>query len=174
MCLTGAVPFGLLPGLVLSGRVEEARRMVRALREAFGEDRLFVELSDDGTAGSRRRVGRVAAFAGEEGLPVLATNEVAYLFPEDHRLHEVLVAASNLSRLPGPGYRPTDRLYLRSAEAMARVFGDRPEALRNAAAVAKGARVPWCSPGRSTCRASGSQRGHRRRGSCSGSRGLVR
>ncbi len=137
LCLTGAVPFGLLPGLVLSGRVGEARGVVRALREIFGEGRLFVELSDDGTAGSRRRVGRVAAFAGEAGLAVLATNEVAYARPEDHRLHEVLVAASNLSRLPGPGYRPTDRLYLRPPGAMARVFGDRPEALRNAVAVAE-------------------------------------
>ncbi len=137
VCLTGAVPFGLVPGLVLSGRGGEARGVVRGLRGAFGRGRLFVELSDDGTAGSRRRVGRVEAFAGEEDLPTLATNEVAYLSPADHRLHEVLAAASSLSRLPGPGYRPTDRLYLRSPGTMARVFGDRPEALRNAAGVAE-------------------------------------
>ena len=137
VCLTGAVPFGLVPGLVLSGRIGDARGVVRELREAFGRDGLFVELSDDGTAGSRRRIGRVASLAGEEGLPTLATNEVSYLSPADHRLHEVLVAASNLSRLPGPGYRPTDLLYLRSPEVMARVFGDRPEALGNAAAVAE-------------------------------------
>ncbi|WP_166395066.1 DNA polymerase III subunit alpha [Rubrobacter marinus] len=111
--------------------------MVRALREAFDDGRLYVELSDDGTAGGRRRVGRVAAFAGEEGLATLATNEVAYLRPADHRLHETLVAASALSRLPGPEYRPTDRLYLRSPGVMARVFEDRPEALKAAAAVAE-------------------------------------
>ena len=137
VCLTGAVPFGLLPRLVLSGQGERAREVLMMLREAFGADRLYVELTDDRTAGSRRRLARVATFAKEQELPTLATNEVAYLRPEDHRLHEVLVAASNLSRLPGPGYRPTDQLYLKSPERMRALFEGHPEALRNAAAVAE-------------------------------------
>ena len=76
-------------------------------------------------------------FAEEQGVPVLATNEVAYLRPEDHRLHEALVAASNLTRLPGPGYRPTDQLCLKPPGNMERLFGDYSEALKNAAAVSE-------------------------------------
>jgi len=134
VCLTGAVPFGLLPRLLLDGQREKAKRTLLALREAF-EGRLFVELTDDGTAGSQRRVGRVAEFAREGEVPVVATNEVAYVSPGDHRLHEVLVAAKALTTLPGPDYRPTDRLYLRSAERMHRLFADYPEALGNVKAV---------------------------------------
>jgi error-prone DNA polymerase len=134
VCLTGAVPFGYVPRLVLSGREGTADRVLRALREAFGED-LYVELTDDRTAGSRRRMGRVAELARRHGLPVLATNEVAYLGPEDHDLHDVLVAAANLIALPGPGYRTTDQLYLKPPARMRALFGDRPDALRNAAAV---------------------------------------
>lgn len=137
ICLTGAIPFGLVPRLVLSDQGARAGKIVGLLREAFGRDGVFVELTDDETAGSRRRCARVAAFARERGLPVLATNEVAYLRPSDHRLHEVLVAGSNLSRLPGPEYRPTDQLYLKSPEGMRRLSADRPEALKNAAAVAE-------------------------------------
>lgn len=137
VCLTGAAPFGLLPRLVLSGREKQARKVVGLLREAFGAAGVFAELSDDRTAGSRRRMARVAAFARECGLPVVATNEVAYLRPEDHRLHEVLVAASNLTRLPGPGYRPTDQLWLKPPGAMRRLFEGYPEALANAALVAE-------------------------------------
>jgi error-prone DNA polymerase len=136
VCLTGAVPFGYLPRLVLAGRGEAADRVLRALREAFGKD-LYVELTDDRTAGSRRRMGRVEDLARCHGLPVLATNEVAYLRPKDHDLHDVLVAASNLSRLPGPDYRPTDQLYLKLPSRMESLFGDRPDALRNSAAVAE-------------------------------------
>jgi error-prone DNA polymerase len=136
VCLTGAVPFGLLPRLLLAGRLREARDTARLLREAFGS-RLYAELTEDGTAGSRRAMGRVAAFAGECGLPALATNEAAYLGAADHRLHEVLVAASHLSRLPGPGYRPTDQLYLKSSQEMRRLFADRPGAVRNAVEVAE-------------------------------------
>jgi error-prone DNA polymerase len=137
ICLTGAIPFGYLPRLVLSGRGGEAKRFLESLREAFGPQGLYVELSDDRCAGSRRRLGRVARFAEGSGVPVLATNEVAYLRPEDHRLHDVLVAASNLSSLPGPDYRPTDQLWLKPAAKMEGLFGDYPEALRNAAAVAE-------------------------------------
>ncbi|HZC18164.1 MAG TPA: PHP domain-containing protein, partial [Rubrobacteraceae bacterium] len=112
ICLTGAVPFGLLPHLVLSGRRRRAKEVLSALREAFGREGVFVELSDDGTAGCRRRLARVATFARESGAPTVAAGEVAYLRARDHRLHEVLVAASDLCSLPGPGYRPTDQLYL--------------------------------------------------------------
>ena len=136
VCLMGAVPFGFLPQLLLNARREEAERALRALREAFGK-MLFVELTDDGTAGSRRRMGRVAGFARENGVPMVATNEVAYVSTADHRLHEVLVAASALTKLPGPGYRPTDRLYLRDGTRMRRAFEGRPEALANMAAIAE-------------------------------------
>ncbi len=136
LCLTGAVPFGLLPRLVLGGFWREARGVLGELREAFG-GRLYVELTDDGTAESRRRMRRVAEFARGNAAPVAAANEVAYLAPADHRLHEVLVAAAALTALPGPGYRPTDRLYLRSEDKMRRVFEGYPEALAGAEAVAE-------------------------------------
>ncbi len=147
VCLTGAVPFGFVPRMLLGespggssaarGAPRDALRdTVRDLREAFGEG-LYVELSDDRTAGSRRRVARVAAFASEHELPTLATNEVTYLGPEDHQLHEVISAAANLSPLPPPDFRPTDQLFLKGAGAMERLFADYPEALSNAAAVAE-------------------------------------
>lgn len=131
------MPYGCDPARIprratAVGGAKEARRDVGVLREAFEPDRLYAELSDDRTEGSRRRLARVAGFAAEVSLPVVATNEVAYLSPPDHRLHEVFVAASNLTALPGPGYRPTDRLHLASPKEMRRLFADRPGALRNA------------------------------------------
>lgn len=137
ICLTGAVPFGFLPRLVLSGEGQTAREVLGLLLEAFGPEGVFVELTDDRTAGSRRRMRQVALSARRHGVPVLATNEVAYLRPSDHRLHEVLVAASGLTSLPGPGYRPTDQLWFKPSEEMERLFTDYPEALRNAARVAE-------------------------------------
>src|SRR5215217_2797480 len=136
ICLTGAIPFGLLPRLILNNRGEESMRILRSLSEAFGRDRLYVELTDDQTAAGRRNVARVAAFARDARVPTVATGEVAYLSPADHRLHEVLVASANLTALPGPEYRPTDRLHLRSPEEMQRLFAGYPGALANAAGIA--------------------------------------
>jgi error-prone DNA polymerase len=137
ICLTGAIPLGLLPHLVIGEDGRKAKTTLGRLLEAFGRENVFVELTDDRTMGSRRRLRRVALFARENRVPVLATNEVAYLKPEDHRLHEVLVAAANLTRLPGPAYRPTDQLYLKPPGEMERLFEDYPEALKNEAAVAE-------------------------------------
>jgi len=137
ICMTGAVPFGKIPRRVLSNEALDAGRVLARLSEAFGDGNVFVEVTDDRTAGSRRRLAKVAGFAREQGVPILATNEVAYLKPQDHRLHEVLVAASNLSRLPGPGYRPTDQLYLKPPKKVEKLFEDYPQALRNTALVAK-------------------------------------
>jgi error-prone DNA polymerase len=139
VCLTGAIPFGLLPGCLSGGdtvQLRKSRRLALLLRDAFGGD-LYMELTDDRTAGSRRRIARVAGFAEEVGVPTVVTNEVAYLSPADHRLHDALVAASHLTALPGPGYRPTDRLHLAATEEMRRVWRDHPEALANAAAIAE-------------------------------------
>ena len=137
VCLTGAVPFGFVPRFVLSGRTGEAEAALGALREAFGEGNVYAELTDDRTAGSRRRIRRVAGFVRERGVTILATNEVAYLAPQDHKLHDVLVAASSLMALPGPGYRPTDQLYLKPSDRMHALFRHYPEALRSAASVAE-------------------------------------
>ena len=137
VCLTGAIPEGTLPRLLLGGKRRKAEDLAGHLLEAFGPERLYIELTDDRTAGSRRRLRRVAGFASEHGLPVLATNEVAYLGARDHRLHDVVVAAANLSSLPGPGYRPTDQLYLKSDRQMSRLFADYPDALRNTAVLAE-------------------------------------
>ena len=136
-CLTGAVPYGLVPGLLLAGKTRAAKRAASSLLEAFGPESLYVELTDDRTAGSRRRMARVASFAREHSLPTVATNEVTYLRPGDHRLHEVVVASHHLTPLPGPGYRPTDQLYLKNGQTMRRLFEDYPDALRNTAKIAE-------------------------------------
>lgn len=72
ICLTGAIPFGLLPRLVLSGIARKAKKVLGRLLEGFGKENVFIELTDDRTMGSRRRLRRVVPFAKENGVPVLA------------------------------------------------------------------------------------------------------
>ena len=52
VCLTGAVPFGLVPSLALSedtGLRGKSAEVLSLLREAFGHGNVYAELSDDGT-----------------------------------------------------------------------------------------------------------------------------
>lgn len=140
VCLTGAIPFGLLPAMLTAPDSYvrgNAARLLDRLKEAFGEGNVYAELTDEGTQGSRRRMREVEILAGRYGVPTVAAGEVTYLKRRDHRLSEVLAAARALSPLPPPLYRPTDRLYLRSPEEMEHLFADRPAALRNAASIAE-------------------------------------
>jgi error-prone DNA polymerase len=139
VCLTGSMPHGLIAGLVERGKWRAAKRLLYELAEAFGEGSLYVELTDDRTRFARNMVRRVAGLADECGLPTIATNEVTYVAPEDHRLSEAMWASYNTTSLPGPYHRPTDQLYLKPSWKMERLFGDHPDrsrALRNTAEVA--------------------------------------
>ncbi len=140
ICLSGALPFGLIPKLALSENTDprgKSREVLSLLRDAFGRENVFVELSNDGTRGSRRRMGEVEALAERCSVPTVAAHEVTYLYPDDHRISEALSAVWNLTKLPPPEYRPTDRLYMRSPARMRSLFSDRPEAVRNAVEIAE-------------------------------------
>ena len=137
VCLTGAVPHSLLARLVERGKWNRAKKLLGELREVFGQEGLYVELTDDRTRFSRRRLATVAGLAAECGIATVAANEVTYIEPADHRLSEVVWAAYNTTALPRPGHRPTDGLYLKSPRVMERTFAGYPEALANTAAVAE-------------------------------------
>jgi DNA polymerase III alpha subunit len=105
--LSGAIPFGLVPSLAHlrdTGLRRKSGEVLSLLSEAFGEGNVFVELTDDGTAGSRRWMRQVEVLAKREGLPTIAAHEVTSLRPEDYRLLEKLPAAHHLSALPPPNF----------------------------------------------------------------------
>ena len=137
VCLTGAVPHGLLARLVERGKWNRAKKLLGELREVFGQEGLYVELTDNRTRFSRRRLHRLAGLAAECEMPTVATNEVTYIEPADHRLSETMWAAYNNTSLPGPGHRPTDGLYLKPPWKMERLFDGYPQALSNTGRIAQ-------------------------------------
>ena len=107
------------------GRVREAACFYR---EVFGED-FFVELirypSREGMVASYR----LATFAVEENLPVVATNNVHYAEMEEYVVKELLSAISRnvpVSKLEC--YRTVEQ-YLKSPQEMASLFRGFPRAL---------------------------------------------
>ena len=90
ICLSGC-DRGELPTLCTKGYAEKAREAAHFYRELFGND-FFVELihypSRDGMTSSRM----IADFAKEEGLPIIATNNVHYAEMEEYRIKELLNA----------------------------------------------------------------------------------
>jgi error-prone DNA polymerase len=119
---------GELPKLIEKGKLRKARRAVQFYRGLFGDD-FFVELirhpSRDGTPLSNK----LAAFARDQCIPVVATNNVHYTEMQDYRIKELLNAIDqNIPISMLTDYRTVEQ-YLKSPKEMARHFKDLPKAL---------------------------------------------
>ncbi len=108
---------------VANGRPGRARSALMRFAGCFEPGAFFVELVHPLTAEGPRLVGGLIEAAGDLGLPVVATNDVHYLRPGGHRLHDVLAACGARTALPGPFDRPNAELWLKPAAEMRRLFG---------------------------------------------------
>jgi error-prone DNA polymerase len=126
---------GEIPVLVAQGKRDKAEEAARFYREVFGED-FFIELirypSREGVSDSRR----LASFAEENNLPVVATNNVHYAELKEYHIKELLNAIDQIipaSQLKD--YRTVEQ-YLKSQQEMVKLFRDLPEAIKNTEEIA--------------------------------------
>jgi len=120
---------GEIPSLVSQGKSGEAKENSRFYREIFGED-YFIELISYPSREGMPESYRLVNFAKEEGIPVVATNNVHYTQAEDYRIKELLNAIDqNIPVSQLQGYRTVEQ-YLKSPKEMARLFRDIPDAVR--------------------------------------------
>ena len=133
-CLKGEVASAL--------RVEQAKPALEAaarLRDILGPKNFFLEMQYQGIPEQLVVNRGILPLARELNLPIVATNDVHYLRQGDSQPHDVLLCigtgknVNDAQRLRYHG----DQFFLKTAEQMAAVFGDHPEALRNTLLVAE-------------------------------------
>ncbi|MDR2215541.1 MAG: DNA polymerase III subunit alpha, partial [Nevskiaceae bacterium] len=123
---------------LISGRATQAQRLLRGWQQLFG-DRYYLELQRVGRAGEAQWVAASVALAVELNVPVVATNDVRFLTADDFPAHEARVCIHERALLSDANRRRryTQEQFLRSAEQMAELFADLPEALANTVAIAR-------------------------------------
>lgn len=129
---------GEIPRLLLAGRKDDARAAASEYAEIFGEGNFYIELQDHGTETDRRLKEELVSLARELDLPLVATNDIHYLTPEDRLAHEVLlnirankkIHDENRLRFDGDGY------HFRSEAEIRELFSDIPEAIDNTRVIA--------------------------------------
>ncbi|MFZ5823219.1 MAG: DNA polymerase III subunit alpha, partial [Bacillota bacterium] len=124
-----------VPRKFLSGQEEEARKTIATYREIFGPQNYFLELQDHGMP---EQPG-LNDWLLRQGLPVVATNDAHYLFPEHAKVQDVLICIGTNKTLDDPNRLKmgTQELYVKSAEEMHWRFGHIPGALENTLAIAE-------------------------------------
>ncbi len=125
-----------LGALLQQGDAAGAGALLEPWRPVFDE-RLFVDLQRTGR--SDHLVPAALEVALGLDLPVVASNEVRFLAPEDFASHEARVCIHDSDRLDDARRerRYTEEQYLKSGEQMQALFADIPAAVDNALYIAQ-------------------------------------
>ena len=109
------------------------RQLLQQLISTFGRENVYVELQRHADRFQESRNQAAISLARELNLPLLATNGVCYATPAERQIADVFTCIKNKRRLDSAGrlLSRNSQRYLRSAEEMARLFSDLPEAIAN-------------------------------------------
>ncbi len=115
-----------------------AERRVRHWQSVF-DDRFYIELTRTGHSGEEEVLQESLIIAAENSVPVVATNDVRFLRAEDFNAHEARVCIYQ-GRTLADADRPqsySEHQYFKSADEMAALFHDIPEAIDNTVEIAR-------------------------------------
>ncbi len=136
ICLSGCLA-GKFPWLAQRDEAQAAA-CAAEYKDLFGKD-YYLELQDHGLE-EQEIVNRVAlAIAKRHGIPVVATQDAHYVKKEEAKAHDVLLAIATNRPVTDTGRMrfPNDQFYFKSADEMAYLFREAPEALANTLAIAE-------------------------------------
>ena len=137
IAMSGAMS-GDIGKALLAENTEAAKRLAAFWSGLFPQS-FYLEVQRVGKPDEERYIAAAVELALATGLPVVATNDVRFVYQQDFAAHEVRVCI-NQSRVLDDSRRPkdyTDQQYLRSVEEMQTLFADLPEALENTVEIAK-------------------------------------
>ncbi|QCT03577.1 putative DNA polymerase III subunit alpha [Paenibacillus algicola] len=137
ICLSACLG-GEVPQLLLHGRTDAAREAALRYKEIFGPD-YYLELQDHGLPEQKRVNPQLIQLSQELDIPLVLTNDVHYLAPEDAEVQDVLICIGTGTNVEDDSRLriPTRQLYLKSAEEMGRLFPHAMEAAANTVAIAE-------------------------------------
>ncbi|CAB4243279.1 DNA polymerase III subunit alpha [Methylacidimicrobium sp. AP8] len=137
-CLKGEVAQHLL-----EGDRDGARRTIETLAACFEPGCFYLEIQNHGLPGEDIVRAGLAQLSRETGHPLVATNDVHYLRKEDAAAHDALLCIGTGARLTDSDRKRygAAEFYFKSAEEMASLFPDHPEALANTVRIAESCRL---------------------------------
>ena len=116
---------------VVDEKFDQARENAYQLRDIFGKGNFFLEIQDQGLEIEQGVNKDLVRLSKETGIPLVATNDCHYLHHEDAHAQEVLLCIQT-GKTMSDTHRmkfATDQFYFKTAEEMAKVFREVPDAV---------------------------------------------
>ncbi|MDP3856033.1 DNA polymerase III subunit alpha [Phenylobacterium sp.] len=134
--LSGGVD-GPVDPLFAQGKAPEGKAALAEMARVFG-DRFYVELQRHGMAAQAAAEPELVAFAYENDVPLVATNDVYFAKQEMYAAHEALLCIADGAFISQEERRRvTPEHYFKTVETMRALFADLPEACDNTLDIAR-------------------------------------
>lgn len=141
---------GELARHILNGNPDEARRAALWYKEVFGPDNFYVEIQNhEGIPETARLNQGLVALARELDIGLVATNDVHYVRAEDAEAQDILlcIQTGKVRADPERMRMTDDGYYVKTAEEMAALFSEWPDAIENTLRIAERCQVDVESDG---------------------------
>ena len=132
-CLAGEVARNIQKGLV-----EEAKKAALKYQDCFGKGNFYLELQDHGIPAQRMVNTTLLSMSKELDIPLVATNDVHYTYPEDEKPHDILLCIQTAKKLADEDRMRYEggQYYVKSEEEMKGLFPYAWEAVENSQVIA--------------------------------------
>lgn len=140
ICLSACLQ-GQVPTLLRENRDEEAEKVAKTYAELFGPSHYYIELQRHPKIADSDRINeKLVALARKLGLPIVATNDIHYVDPDDAQAQEILLCVQTQETILNKHRKLTmidsPDFYMRSPEEMKGLFIQYPEAIENTLRIA--------------------------------------
>ena len=133
ICLSGCLQ-GKIPKLILAKKIKEAEALALKYQKIFGKDNFYLEIQHHPNISDQKTANKgLLAISEKLNIPLVATNDVHYLKPEDAEAQDVLMMINTGSNSNDPERltMKMDDFSMPSPQKMAEFFKDLPQALEN-------------------------------------------
>ena len=131
---------GVVAAHLVSNNYPEARDVATMYKNLLGDD-FYLEIQNHNSDVEKNVLEGMPRLSKELGIKLIATNDVHYIKPEHAVAHNIMLLIPDASSTNIPDISKlrygTDQIYFKSAEEMAALFKEYPEAIENTIEVAE-------------------------------------
>ncbi len=134
-CLQGKIPY-----LIRANKIDEAKKTALLYQDIFGKENFYLELQHHPTLPNQAKVNKALKKMSKElNIPLVATCDAHYLYPEDAEAQDVLKLIETGEDIDNPQRKTMkgEDFSLKSAKEMTEFFKDTPEAIENTQKIAQ-------------------------------------
>ncbi|MFP4698187.1 MAG: DNA polymerase III subunit alpha [Eubacteriales bacterium] len=139
-CLGGEVS-----NKILNYSYKEAEKAALRYQKILGKDNYYLELQDHGYKEQKMVNQQLVRLSKETGIPLVATNDIHYTYPDDAKAHDILLCIQTNRKVDDNDRMKYEggQFYCKSPEEMYKMFPYAKEALSNTYEISKRCQVDF-------------------------------